>query len=211
MGVRAQQCPLFTFHLSGGRLCLDFANTVSWRGSGEPVERLGSYADLVAWGRQTGGVTEPEARRLLREGGRRPAAAARALSEAIRVREAIYRIFSNIVDGRSPAPADLATLNADLSDALSRLQVVGKGGEFAWQWRSEGEALRSILWPVVRSAAELLASRDLGYLRKCAAENCRWIFLDTTRNRSRRWCDMRVCGNRAKVRRHYQRLKRTRT
>ena len=84
-------------------------------------------------------------------------------------------------------------------------QVVARHGRFGLDWASGGPALYRVLWPVVRSAAELLTSEDLRCVRKCAASDCGWIFLDTSRNRRRRWCDMRACGNRAKVRRPHER------
>ncbi len=195
----------WVFHLSGGRLCLDFANTVSWRRSEHPIERLNTYRDLVAWSRQAGILPSREADRLARAGIRRPAEAARVLRAAVELRELIYRIFSQVADGDPPRPADLATLNARLHEALGRLEVVPKGGRFSLEWPAGAQALDRMLRPTVRSAAELLTSADLHRLRRCAASNCGWIFLDTSRNRSRRWCDMRVCGNRAKVRRHLER------
>jgi predicted RNA-binding Zn ribbon-like protein len=195
----------WVFHLSGGRLCLDFANTVSWRRSEEPIERLNTYRDLVAWSRQAGILPSREANHLARAGSRRPGEAAKALRKAVELRELIYRICSSIAGGGQPRPADLVMLNARLHEALGRLQVVPKGGRFSLEWPAGEQALARMLWPTVRSAAELLTSADLKYLRTCAANNCGWIFLDTSRNRSRRWCDMRVCGNRAKVRRHFDR------
>jgi predicted RNA-binding Zn ribbon-like protein len=195
----------WVFHLSGGRLCLDFANTVSWRRGEQPVERLTTYRDLVAWSRQAGILSGPDADRLAREGRRRPGDAARALRTAIALREPIYRIFWSIAAGGWPRPADVARLNARLHEGLSRLQVVRKAGRFSLEWPATEQALDRMLWPTVRSATDLLTSADLKYLRTCAASNCGWIFLDTSRNRNRRWCDMRVCGNRAKVRRHFER------
>lgn len=195
----------WVFHLSGGRLCLDFVNTVSWRLSDEPRERLSTYRNLLSWAEQARLLTSREAARLAREGRRRPADADRVLRKAIGVRELIHRIFSTIVDGEMPGSTDLARLNRFLSDGLSRLQVTVKGDRFSLEWARESQALDWILWPVVRSAAELLASDHLHHVRKCAASNCGWIFLDTSRNRKRRWCDMRVCGNRSKVHRHYER------
>ncbi len=195
----------WVFHLSGGRLCLDLANTVSWRRSEQPIERLNTYRDLVVWSRQVGILSSQEADRLARAGSRRSGDAARVLHGAVELRELIYRIFSSIADGSELQRADLIMLNARLHEALGRLQVVPKGGRFSLEWPANAQELDRMLWPTVRSAAELLTSADVKYLRTCAASNCGWIFLDTSRNRSRRWCDMRVCGNRAKVRRHFER------
>ncbi len=193
------------FELSGGRLCLDFANTVSWRGSARPIERLGHYRDLVAWSRRAGLVHDGEAARLVRAAARRPAAAARVLRQALRLREATYRIFSATAGGRRPARADLAVLNAALARALRRLRIAPLAGAFDWRWEADGAALDRMLWPVAWSAAGLLRAEARQAVRACAAPDCGWLFLDTTRNRSRRWCDMRICGNRAKARRHYAR------
>jgi len=194
----------WVFHLTGGCLCLDLANTVSWRRSGHPIERLARYADLLAWGRQACALTEREARGVALEAKRRPAEAERVLARVITVREAIYGIFAGLAHGRAPAAADLAVLNARLEESLTHLTVKEQKEGFAWAW-SPPDALDRMAWPAVRSAAELLTSDDLRDLRTCGAANCGWVFLDTTKNRSRRWCDMRVCGNRAKVRRYYAR------
>src|SRR5262245_15190844 len=195
------------FHLAG-RFCLDLANTVSWRGSRAPVERLNRYADLLAWSRQSGILSRAECRRLAAAAERRPARGTRVLADARALREAIYRIFAGIAGGTAPAATDVAHLNGWLGTALGRLRGVGEGERYAFDWVGGSEAaLDRMLWPAARSAAELLVSDQLGRLRTCAADNCRWVFLDTTRNRTRRWCDMKVCGNRAKVRRHRHRRK----
>ena len=191
--------------LLGGRLCLDFANTVDWRTGEHPQEWLTSYADLVAWSEHAGIVTESEAHHLRDFAARHPTAASAALEQAIALREAIYRIFSAIVDERSPEATDVATLNDALSEALSRLRVTPTVGGFTWQWASNEDSLDQMLWPVARSAAELLTADDLSRVQMCAGDDCGWLFFDTSKNRSRRWCSMEDCGNRAKARRHYRR------
>ncbi len=194
----------WTFIFSGGSLCLDFANTVSWRWSGRPIERLVTYEDLVSWSRQAGVVTAREAGNLFKEAQRRPRGARKALREATALREAIFRTFAAVAAGRRPRSTNLAELNAWLAITTPHQRILPAGRRFMWGWTGEPR-LDRMLWPVVRSAAELLTSEDRSHIRLCAAGNCGWIFLDTTRNRSRRWCSMSVCGNRAKVRRFYQR------
>ncbi len=194
------------FEFSGGKLCLDFANTVSNHTPDRPGERLTSYARLVSWGRLAGALTEEQAHRLLKEAARRPSDAASTLEWAIALREAIYRIFSAAAARRSPEPSDLAMLNAALK-AMSMSQIIQANGGFVWTWKEDEEALDRMVWPVVRSAAELLTSGELSLVRECASETCGWLFMDNSRNRSRRWCDMKSCGNRAKVRRYYHRRK----
>ncbi|HYG81203.1 MAG TPA: ABATE domain-containing protein [Pyrinomonadaceae bacterium] len=199
------------FELVGGRLCLDFVNTLEGsRETGETEEKLLSYGDLAAWGRQAGVLTEREARALLKGAARAPAGAARALERARSLREAIYGIFYAVArGGRAPSKGDLAVLNAELSEALAQQRVVRAGDRFAWDWIADDEALGRVIWPVARSAAELLTSGEVGRTRVCEAGDCSWLFVDLSKNRSRRWCDMKFCGNRAKSRRHYERKRAT--
>ncbi|HWT02010.1 MAG TPA: ABATE domain-containing protein [Pyrinomonadaceae bacterium] len=199
------------FELVGGRLCLDFVNTMEGsRETGETEEKLLSYGDLVAWGRQAGVLTEREARTLLKGAARDPAGAARALARARALREAIYAIFYAVARGRrAPSKSDLAVLNAELSEAMAQQRVVRVGEGFAWDWVADDAALGRVTWPVARSAAELLTSGEAGRTRVCEAGDCSWLFMDLSKNRSRRWCDMKYCGNRAKSRRHYERKRAT--
>jgi len=197
--------PVYEF--TGGQLCLDFTNTVGGLRRTQPEERLNSYQDLIAWGRQGGVLTEQEARELRQLAVRRAADAAAALEAARALRETIYRIFVNVSNGQIPERADLSALNAALCRESSHVQVAVRSGGFAWEWCDDGKALDRVLWPVVRSAADLLVSGEVERVRKCAAEDCDWLFFDVSRNNRRRWCDMKSCGNRAKARRHYARKK----
>ena len=173
------------------RLCLDFANTANWHASEQPVEELTSYAALVEWTRQVGLLTAEESEHLLRLAAQQPADAAAALARAVDLREAIYRIFSAIAAGRTPEPTDLLLLNGWFSSGLGRLQVTQTAGSFGWQWQGATAALEGMLWPVAHSAAELLISDELDRVKECADERgCGWLFFDTSRNLSRRWCSM---------------------
>jgi predicted RNA-binding Zn ribbon-like protein len=194
-----------TLKLLGGRLSLDFANTADWHASDHPVEFLTSYSDLVAWSQRVGILTDHQAQRLLKKAARRPEDATAVLERAIALREAIYRMFTAISHGRPPQAADLATFNAELSEALAQSRIVSTAQGFTWDWVGAEDALDQMLWPVVHDAAGLLTSEDLDRVGQCADDRCGWLFLDTSRNRSRRWCSMENCGNRAKARRHYKR------
>jgi predicted RNA-binding Zn ribbon-like protein len=197
------------FRFLGGAICLDLANTLSERWSGTPIERLERYSDLVAWARQGQLISDRQVRELLREAELRPGEAAKVLAGARELRELVYRIFEAMAGGRPPTRTDLEALNGWLPRALAHLQLARSDEGFAWSWR-EGEggrpALDCMIWPAVRSAAELLAATATpGQVRVCQADDCAWIFLDTSRNHSRRWCEMSNCGNRAKARRFYRR------
>jgi predicted RNA-binding Zn ribbon-like protein len=191
--------------LLGGRLGLDFANTADWHASDQPVEFLTSYRELVAWSRHVGILTEHQVQHLLNEGARRPTDATAVLARAIALREAIYRIFSAVSHGHGPRAADLAVLNAELTTALAQSRIVPAAEGFVWAWAGRDDALDRMLWPVVHDVADLLTSGDLDRVGQCADDRCGWLFVDVSRNRSRRWCSMEACGNRAKARRHYQR------
>jgi predicted RNA-binding Zn ribbon-like protein len=196
------------FHIGYGALCLDFANTVSWRGSGEPADRLPTYGELVRFFLQSGLLSEVDAGRLQREAVRRPEAATRILRRAVELREALYRTFSGLAAGRPPRAPDLAILNDALPAALAHLRVSSDRGRFGWTWGGDAVALDRLLWPVTRDAAVFLTSTDFSRLRTCGNPRCRWVFLDTTKSGTRRWCSMAVCGNRAKLRRFRQRGRR---
>jgi predicted RNA-binding Zn ribbon-like protein len=191
--------------LLSGRTSLDFANTADWHASDQPVEYLTSYAALVAWGQHVGFLNDRQAEHLLEEARRRPTEAVAMHQRALVLREAIYRIFSAISAGCPAGEDDLALLNDELSHGLARSRIVPSQQGYAWDWIGEEDALDRMLWPVVRDAADLLTSEDLLRVGQCADERCGWLFLDTSRNRSRRWCSMEDCGNRAKARRHYRR------
>lgn len=192
------------FELSGGALCLDFANTWGDRGRTDS-ERLHGYGELVAFALQTESLETAEADALLERAGREAEAAEQAFAEARRLREALYRLFSARAAGRRPPAGDLDRLNAYLPEALAGLRLAPKGEGYSWRGADPGEALTAPLRPVVRSAAELLTSAELDRVRECDGASCSWLFLDRSRNRSRRWCSMESCGNRAKARRHYHR------
>jgi predicted RNA-binding Zn ribbon-like protein len=195
-----------TWNLLGGHLSLDFANTADWHASDQPEELLTSYAKFVSWSRQAGVLTEKQAKRLLREAADRPDEATAILKRAIALREATYEIFAAVAHEQSPQATDLATLNSALSEALARSQIAPMETGFGWQWAGEEDALDRPLWSIARSAADLLTSDDLQRVGQCADDRgCGWLFLDTSRNHSRRWCSIEDCGNRAKARRHYER------
>src|ERR1700681_2404107 len=197
-----QEAP--TFELSGGVLCLDFANTWGDRERSE-TDKLRDYPELLAFALQAGLLTAGEEAGLIGRAERDPQAATEALALARSLRETLYRTFSTVAAARAPEAADLERLNAVLPEALSRLRLERRGTDFIWAWAAQESPLEAPLWPVLRSAAELLTSEERQRVRKCAGSACTWLFLDHSPNRSRRWCSMEPCGNRAKAHRHYRR------
>jgi predicted RNA-binding Zn ribbon-like protein len=197
--------------LSGGALCLDFVNTVHCYGCIDRGEYLNTYHDLVAWSRRVSTITDDEAKTLSRRAAGHPAEAKNAHKRAIELREAIYRIFTISLEGQPPAQEDLVVFNDYLGETMRRSQIVKTQDGFYWDMTANKTKLDWILNPVIRSAADLLISQELKRIKKCADPICGWLFLDISRNRSRRWCDMRDCGNRAKASRFYKKKKKPNT
>jgi predicted RNA-binding Zn ribbon-like protein len=181
----------------GGHAALDFVNTLdSWS---RPATRdyLGSFEKLVRWSREGGFIGAKDADRLLEQPARTRRAAE---SEALRLRASLERIFGAVIEGASPARDDLEVLNRLLREARGKQELVGSDGIFEWRWSADpvspSPALR-----VALAAAELLERNDLERLKRCPApDGCGWFFLDESRNRSRRWCSMKFCGNVHKAR-----------
>lgn len=197
----------FQFDLTGGHLALDLANTISRRGNpARCVEHLTDFADLISFGVQDKILSHKEAKELRTFAEKNRTAANRSFSKAIELREAIYRVFAASARHKA-TPAEAVQIVDDyaLDGLRQRHLAVGNGG-FRWEWRTGAKGtVDRILWPIAQAAADLLTSDELKLVRWCEAPDCEWLFLDHSRNRSRRWCDMKSCGNRAKARRHYER------
>lgn len=197
--------------LVGGRLCLDFANTVGGR-NGTTVTRddLPDYDSLVRWG-AFASVVEASERSRLREEGRRSAFAAGSVHRrAVRLRESIQRIGEALVGGATPSRADLRVLDREVREARRQQHLSHRGRRVRAEWIRRALRLDRILWPVALDAAAVFGSSDVDRLKRCGGADCGWLFLDSTRNHSRQWCDMADCGNVAKVRRFRQRRRRLR-
>jgi predicted RNA-binding Zn ribbon-like protein len=197
-----------TLELVGGRLCLDYANTMSTRSGAPGREYLTSYDDLVAWSLHAGILEEATAAGLRRWAKGHPDQAVSVLERCLTQREVIYEIFSAVADGKELQQAVLGDLNRAIREAFSRLEISTSEEGFEWRWVLEKVDPVQMVWPIVRSAAELLTSEELGRVRKCGRDGCDWLFVDSSKNQSRRWCSMEICGSRVKSRRYYRRRKR---
>jgi predicted RNA-binding Zn ribbon-like protein len=193
----------FTF--DAGRLCLDFVNTVQLRPFSHRLELINTYDDLLAWARQATIITPGEATALAAAARKRGRSALDALAQARALRESTYAIFSCRAAGLPAQEADLRTLNRAVGQAMAHAGLIPTGSRFEWGWPDTAPELDRVSWWVARSSAELLTSPDLTSVHECEGYDCGRLFMDTTKNRSRRWCDMRTCGNRAKSRRHHER------
>lgn len=193
-----------------GNLALDFANTAEWHASEQPTEFLKSFEDLLSWAVEAGILKAAAAGQLSSQAKHSRRKAARALTRAVKMRELTYRIFSAIAADQSPASNDLTAFNQTLSRAMSHANVRRDRDRFVWDWETPELEFDRILWPVARAAADLLTSDLLDRVGECADDRgCGYLFIDTSKNHSRRWCSMESCGNRAKARRFYEQKKKS--
>jgi predicted RNA-binding Zn ribbon-like protein len=203
------------------RPCLDFVNTVGGRVSSPDSatatrdfadhvtrDHIPDYDSLLRWSAFASLVTPSETDRLRDQARRSAPAAKRVLQRALRLREALYRIGKALVEDWPPPGADLRILDREVREARQRQRLVARRRRLEPEWILDRPRLDRMLWPVALSAAALFGSEDLGQLKQCGGTPCGWLFIDTTRNHSRQWCEMADCGNLAKVRRFRQRHRR---
>ena len=197
--ARAASLPLV-----GGALAFDFANTAAGRDEAEPAEHLANADQLAAWAAHAGGVDQATARRLASALAREPAAAWKALREARRLREAIHGLGSALARREAPGRADLATVRDVARGAMAEAELTADGEGYAFDF-SGASAELALLGPIAWSALDLLRQGNFDRIKQCPAPGCGWLFLDRSKNNSRRWCDMATCGNRSKAKRHRER------
>ncbi|WFF03772.1 ABATE domain-containing protein [Micromonospora sp. WMMD964] len=185
--------------LVGGSLALDFVNTRTGPPAGSPDDDvLTGYLDLIAWGAYAGALSAPEATALRRLAHDDPGASEAAFTRSLRIRDDLDEVFRAVAADRSPSVSVLARLRDDEADALGHARLE-RGRTFSWSWRDD-QTLARPLWPVVHSAVQLLTTGTLGRIKGCAG--CRFLFVDESKNRSRRWCSMDDCGTSEKIRRY---------
>jgi predicted RNA-binding Zn ribbon-like protein len=197
------------FELIGGNVCLDFINTLDDRTSAQPKELLANYYELARFGEDTGILTPEQLDYFYENVHLMIDDAADALRRAINLREAMYAVFSALLNRQTVPAVAMDTLNAYIQDAALHSRLVQREERCEWRFDDMGSALDAMLWPIARAAADLLASSDLALVRTCSSPTCQWFFLDTSKNHHRRWCSMKQCGNRAKVRKFYAKKKTT--
>ncbi len=192
-----------------GALCVAFVNTAG--ASKKNRQRgVGSYEEMVVWAQQAGVTSALEAERLSRLAAERPADAEAVFGRAMHLRHRLTRLFSATARQRELPADDLAAFNGDLARAFPALRLVpAEKGGLTWGWGGDEDALDRMLWPVVRSAAELLVSMEgRPQVRQCAAPDCTLFFVDRSPSGQKKWCRMKPCGNRVKSLRHYRRFAR---
>jgi predicted RNA-binding Zn ribbon-like protein len=193
------------FDLIAGNVALDFVNTLDDRHY-KPKELLATYADLLRFAEDSGELDPAKTDRLLERSYMVAEQTQEILRHAKELRQAIHDVFFAFLHKHPVPPTALARLNADAQSAAGHMHLVPGKERFRWEF-DNFSAWEAMLWPIARSAADLLASDQMVFVRACSSKTCAWMFLDTSKNHQRRWCDMTRCGNRAKVRRFYDRQK----
>jgi predicted RNA-binding Zn ribbon-like protein len=192
--------PDHDIELSGGALALDFANTVGGTHVSPTHDHLRNYGDIARFAVLAGGLPQGVAKRLAQRAEQDPRRAAAVYELGIALRESIWAVFSALASGESPRDADLALIGDAAAAGAARSRLVYDRDGVGWSLPSDSDELERPLWDIARSAADLLTSGEHDRIKECASTTCEWVFLDRSRNRSRRWCDMSDCGNRAKAR-----------
>jgi predicted RNA-binding Zn ribbon-like protein len=190
--------------LVGGVLAFDFANTAEGRGTARHVEHLRTATHVVDLASHAGGIDAGTARRCYAAIAS-DAAAQKLLRHALQLREAIFGIGSAIARGEAPSPADLRILKDHLRRTIGPAELAKAPGDGYGFDFSQAAAEIALLGPVAWSALSLLERGSFERVKQCPADDCGWLFLDHSRNNSRRWCEMATCGNRTKGRRHRER------
>ena len=191
--------PPGTLSLVAGKLALDFTNTESGRGGGEHRDHLHTAGDLVAWAIHAKIIGQKDATLARRMIENQTKLARHLIARGRFLRATIYQINSDIVAGKPPARKLLHSLTATHAEMLATATLAPHGDHYEWAWHSKVELAAAILGPVTLSALELLLEADFSRIKQCRGDHCGWLFYDSTKNKSRQWCDMSVCGNRAKA------------
>jgi predicted RNA-binding Zn ribbon-like protein len=188
-----------TLSLVAGKLALDFANTESGRGGAEHLDHLQTAGDLVAWAAHAKILGARNAALTWRIITDQTKLARHLVARGRFLRETIYRINSNIVAGKPPAKKLLHSLTTIHAEMLAAAILSPHGKNYGWAWHRKAELTAAILGPITLSALDLLLDADFSRIKQCHGNHCGWLFYDNTKNKSRQWCDMSVCGNRAKA------------
>src|SRR2546423_1685915 len=196
-----------TFRCPGGALCLDFCNSGQNARGPSGAESITGFRDLVDWLEAAEAITRDQAARLRRAQAASPRAAVQVWGRAIKLREALFRVLNAKAENGAIAREDLLTIEAEHARAASFARLSWKGDAYRWSLDPSAAALDAAMQPLVESAVSLLTSAKLERLRRCGNSTCYWLFIDETKNHSRRWCEMASCGNVVKVRRHREKAR----
>ncbi len=198
----------------GGRLCLDFVNSVGGRKERKEKpypeniilkDKLENFNDFITWGKEIGIISEAEKKYLLNSFEKKETE--RIFKKAIKLRESLFKIIHDVINNKEPDEKMTQILNREYSSANENRKLVYMNNKIEWKFSKDPLKPDYLIWLVAESAVKLLSSEAISRVKICAGDDCGWLFLDTSKNKSRQWCDMKDCGNVAKVRRFRERQK----
>ncbi len=191
------------FKLHAGHPALELVNTLDFRFSGQTVDLIPTYKDLLRLTTQLQMLTAEQARKLVRTAGEE--AARSVVASTAELREALAKVLYGRIDGTRLPAGQIRVLEKQFHAAsLHRRLMTGKL-HLEWSWSGAERQAEIPLWMLAQAASDLLVSSDAELIKDCGDPTCRWLFLDVSKNHTRRWCDMKTCGNRMKARRHHAR------
>jgi len=193
---------IYTLRLDGGNLSLNFVNTVEYRNEEFAVDFLHHYLDLITWANFADGVGDYQKEMLQGLSQEKSNEAKQIYCEAIQLREAMYEYIINLINQEEVRPASMQMINQWIPRAFSNLELRLVDRDYVLDWNVDNFGLESVLWPIIKAFVDLVTSKNSKRIKRCS--NCGWLFVDNSKNRSRRWCSMEICGNRVKARRFAQ-------
>jgi predicted RNA-binding Zn ribbon-like protein len=188
----------------GERKSINFINTIDWRGKENPEEYINDFPDLVDWAVLTGLINKYETKTLKLLAESNPEQATYSHKRAINFRETAYRVLCSMLLEKNPKPEDKELLDSEMLDMFSYIKLNLKERQFVLKDQLD---LDHILRLIVKDLIELMTSNEISQVKRCQSKECGWLFIDSSKNKSRIWCQMRGCGNREKARRYYNRSK----
>ena len=183
----------------GGDLSLDFVNTVHDRHEDPLRDLLKNYLDLVTWVYFAAAINNSQKERLLQKGQENQLKANQIYRDSIQLREVFYDFIINTINRNEVPQANMQLINQWYSRASSSLELTRLDNRFVLDWKAGSFELESVLWPIIKAFVNLVISEDRNRIKQCS--NCGYLFVDNSKNKSRRWCSMEICGNRVKARR----------
>jgi predicted RNA-binding Zn ribbon-like protein len=195
--------------LVGGNLALDFANTESGRGSESHRNHLSDATNVLDWLNHVNALPAGATEWLRAEVSTRPALADELVARSIALRAAIHAVGAAIGRGGAPSHASLARLSELHAESIARAALAFEGDICRWRWSLSQAPVDAALGPIALAAVDLFTDADFSRIKQCAGQACGWLFYDSSKNKRRRWCEMDVCGNRAKQKRFAARRRRT--
>ncbi len=191
------------FKLHAGHPALELVNTLDLRFSANAKELIPAYNDLLRLTAQLRLLTADQARKLTRTIDTKDAQ--RVLASTVELREALAAVLYGRIDGCKPPAAQVETLEKHFHAAALHRRLLAGNSHLVWTWSGAEQQAEIPLWKLAQAASDLLVSRDAQRIKDCGDPTCRWLFLDLSKNHTRRWCDMKTCGNRMKARRYQAR------